>query len=200
MHPIESVVFDIGRVLVDFSFDGFQSFLVRQGGRFTSKEDFIEKTHLLEYESGQLSTESFIKNVSAQLRQAPSTEEFIREWNSIFSPNNSMLTLLDALNKKFKVFLLSNTNELHWQHLSRSYSLEQRCQGAMTSFRAGTMKPRAEIYLKTAECFKLEAEKTVFIDDIAEHVATAERLGWKGICHENTEATTVKLKALGVTV
>lgn len=198
MASINSIVFDIGRVLVDFSYDGFQQFLVEHGGHFASKEDFIAKTDLLRYEAGQISSSAFLENVSTLLDRRPSREVLIAQWGSIFTPNEKMLGLLDTLAKRRQVVLLSNTNELHWQFLTSAYNLAERAHGAMTSFQAGAMKPNAAIFYKTAESFNLRPETTVLIDDIAEHVEAAKALGWHGIVHTELSTTVLQLAELGV--
>ena len=199
MPVLDTVVFDVGRVLIDFSFEGFKQFLDDHGATLETPPEFIEKTDLRSYERGDISSRTFIKNIIAHLTVPVPRRDIINRFRHIFSPNQGMLELLESLKQDYRVYLLSNTNELHWKYLEREYQLVSRAHGAVTSFEERCSKPDAAIYQALETKFGIVPEKAVFIDDIAEHVEAAAKRKWHGIVHQSLEQTKEQLHSLGVT-
>lgn len=52
-----AVVFDVGRVLVDFNHQSLLDFLEQHGAEVRTPREFVERTDLFRYECGRLSTE-----------------------------------------------------------------------------------------------------------------------------------------------
>lgn len=196
---IESVVFDVGRVLVDFGYHDLFPFLREHGARIPGTEAFIEQTKLLEYEHGRISSSEFLSNIRAMLEVEPAAGELERRWCDIFAPIEEMTSLATALKSSVRVYLLSNTGELHWAHLGSAYRLFDHAHGAIASFEVNAMKPSALIYEAARERFDLDPSRTVFIDDIAANVRGAMRCGWHGIHHTSPAGTKAELRALGLT-
>ena len=195
---LDTVIFDVGRVLFDFSMDGLFDFFSRAGLEVKGTADFLEKTDELSYEKGELSTEQFLSNVEGILGGKVDRELIIRRWVCIFKPVRGMLSLLSHLRARYRVLLLSNTNELHWQFLLDRYHLGSRVDGYLTSFEARSAKPEPEIYGRMIDEFSLKVDECLFIDDLEENVQAAEALGIAGIHHINEEETRCHLRKLGV--
>ena len=198
MTPINTVVFDLGRVLVDFSFDPFFAFLRRHGAAVRSPQELIERTDLAAYECGRISTEKFLDNLRGLLRTPASRDELVAQWVHMFEPVAEMITLLRQLRETHHVYVLSHTNTLHWEHLRAEYRLDRLADDTLTSFEAGTMKPDPEIFLLAARRFELDPGATVFVDDLEQNVAGARRCGWHAIHHTDHAGTVASLRALGV--
>ncbi len=195
---IRSLIFDVGKVLVQFSFEEFRLFLLERGAEIHSTQDFITRTRLELYEVGGLSSEEFIGGLGSLLREPTPALELGQRWQQIFSPQEDMLELARALQHRYQVGLLSNTSALHWEYLCKTYQLDSIGDGAVTSFGARAMKPAAEIYLHAEKQFNLTPEHSVFIDDIEENVEAARARGWQGIHHTSYGETIQALEALGV--
>ena len=194
---LDAIVFDIGRVLVDFSLDGFAGFLRSKGAAVADRDEFIAASGMREYELGKVTSQAFLKQVAALLSESVDPEEIALRWQNIFTPKPRMLSLLEQLSQTHRIFLLSNTNELHWQYLENEFSLSSKVAGITTSFHCGALKPMAAIYENAEETHSLVPQRTVFIDDIAEHVQAAQSRGWHGIQHVAFEQTTAELAELG---
>jgi len=200
MSTVDVIVFDVGRVLVDFSLEHFGSFLQSKGASLKDIPDFIAKTGMHDYECGKMSSEEFLNRLSALLPEPVVKEELVTEWKQIFHPVDEMLDLLDRVSKNYPVYLLSNSNKMHWEFLEEEYRLSERVNGITVSFQAGAMKPSAIIYEAVEKNFSLEPTTIVLIDDIKEHVAAAQDRGWHGIQHLSHQKTVAELIELGVTV
>lgn len=196
VRPVNSVVFDVGRVLIDFSYDQFFALLNNRGGQICDEADFAARAGLTQYEHGRISSQQFLKRVNALLTQPFSEEELTAAWNDLFSPCPQMLVCAARLKGRCRVYLLSNTSELHWQHLKDTYRLNNICHDLFASYEVGAMKPAAEIFAAAQQRFGLTPEETLFIDDKQENIAGAIACGWQGLWHENPLATIARLKTV----
>jgi putative hydrolase of the HAD superfamily len=196
---ISDIVFDIGRVLVDFSFDEFRAFLTQQGARVRDTAEFIEKSALNSYETGAISSAEFLNGVNGLLRHPVAISDLGARWQNIFTPVDQMLALAGELRQRYRVFLLSNTSELHWNYLRDTLKLKDCCDGALTSFGARAMKPDPQIFMRAETEFGLSPATTVFVDDLVDNIQAARNRGWHGIHHRGYESTVSALETLGIT-
>lgn len=198
MTQIDAVVFDVGRALVDLQFDDFLQFLAGHGVDVEHVLQVIERIDLAAHERGELDSDSLVARIAA-LGTRPMDPAAVRaQWLGMFVPDEPMFGLARRLLGRHRVFLLSNVGPLHWEHLDRQYGLESLGQGALTSFRAGVMKPAAGIYGQAERQFRLQPARTVFIDDRPENIDAARVRGWHGIHHFDYDSTVAALRALGV--
>lgn len=198
-HPVSSVsnvVFDVGRVLIDFSYADFFALLMRHGADISGEEDFSAQVGLVGYEQGKISDVLFLQRLNALLVTPLPETQLISAWNNLFTPIHEMLDFAKNLKRHCQVYLLSNTSPLHWQHLQQTYHLHDYCHDLLASFQLGAMKPAAEIFAAAADRFRLEPEMTIFIDDKIENVAGAIACGWQGLLHQDSATTIIRLEEL----
>jgi len=106
----------------------------------------------------------------------------------------SRLSLLKELEKNYKLYLLSNTNEIHYhyfnQYLSKAFGIQKLDQIFTKCFYSHQLKlrkPDPEIFLKVLSLADLKADECLFIDDSKDNVKTARNLGIHGITHHPGE-------------
>ncbi len=190
---IRDIVFDIGRVLVDFSYDDLFSYLFDRGIALKSIDDFAEKTNLKSYEYGHISSEKFIDNICRLLTRQADRDELTEKWVKIFEPITEMLAFASSLKGRYNIFLLSNISALHWDYLMAEYKLDQVGMGVLVSFEAGALKPEEQIFREAEKRFGLLPGSTLFIDDKKENVDGAIACGWQAIHHRACEETKLKV-------
>ncbi len=193
---INDIVFDVGRVLVDFGYHDLFTLLRNHGAKVEGVKDFVKKTDLLSYEYGYISDKRFIDNINSLLESPLDHALLIEKWVCIFKPIQEMQALARALKDKFGVYLLSNTSGLHWNYLLTECQLNQISDGALASFEVGAVKPEEKIFREAEKHFHLKPKTTVFIDDLEENVAGAIACGWQGIHHTGVNNTREKLRTL----
>lgn len=196
MPSVSDVVFDVGRVLIDFSYKKFAETLRRQGAEFTDPEDFLQKVELISYEHGEISSDEFLDRLNGLLREPLPKDELTAAWNDLFTPIREMLELAGILKAYCGVYLLSNTSELHWQYLHSAFGLDKICHDRLASYEVGVMKPAAEIFSAASNRFDLQPATTVFVDDRKENVNGAIACGWHGIWHQDISSTRAQLSRL----
>jgi FMN phosphatase YigB (HAD superfamily) len=195
---IRNVVFDVGGVLVRLRYQPFIDYLVANGIDMSDLPAWLEKVDLSAHERGEISGETLLGRVAAMAPRPLDATELMDRWLDMFDRSEEMFALAQGLMGDYRVYLLSNIGDLHWQHLDREYGLGSLVHGAVASFRVGAVKPTAEIYREAERRLGLEPAETVFVDDLAPNVAGAEARGWRAIHHVGASATRRQLSALGV--
>lgn len=200
MHvpAIDVIIFDLGKVLVDFSYAEFFPRLRRAGAQIDDAEDFAAQVGLVDYEEGRIDSHEFFQRVNALLEKPLELEVLETAWCQIFTPIPQMLNLARQLCGQVRTAILSNTSELHWRYLRERFQLNQLCDTCLASFELGTMKPGAEIYRLATERLGVRPEAVIFIDDRQANVAGARACGWRAIQHQSYGQTRDELDRLGI--
>ncbi len=193
---IKDIVFDVGRVLINFSYDDLFLYFKENNIHITSVQGFVEKTHLKIYESGHISNEAYLDNLTDLFNMPVNRDELKQKWVEIFEPITEMLEWAVSLKRDYGVFLISNTSPLHWDYLKTEYHLDQVASGLLTSFEVGVLKPDAAIFKAAEQRFHLNPLQTLFIDDLEDNVKGAISCGWQGIHHQSTEETQQRVRHL----
>jgi 2-haloacid dehalogenase len=197
---IDTIVFDVGRVLVQLEPRPLLELLARHGASDRDLESLVMRVALHEHETGALPGEALIERLAA-LAPTPIPPAAARAaWLDMFELDHAMIALAHALALRRRVFLLSNIGDLHWMHLAREYRLHRIGHGALPSFVAGSMKPAAPIFAEAERRFALQPRRTLFIDDRHDNIAAACQRGWHGIVHEDYARTCAALALAGITL
>lgn len=143
---------------------------------------------LIEYECGRVSTDIFINTLLSQSNRSVQALDIIEAWNAmLIGIPGHRLEMLKMLKDNFKVYLLSNTNELHleWVHryLSKAHhvdNFENRFfEHAYYSHLVGDRKPLPSIFKHIIADAFLTPSQTLYMDDVKENIDVAEKLGFK---------------------
>ena len=95
----------------------------------------------------------------------------------------SRLNHIQKLSKNYKIFLLSNTNEIHINAFRKKIGEKRWLQFSSLftkmylSHEIGYRKPNKEAFQIILDENKLKANEVFFIDDSPQHIKAARRLG-----------------------
>jgi FMN phosphatase YigB (HAD superfamily) len=197
---IKGVIFDFGGVISDFDIGRFLEGLLRHT-RGTEEE--VRSTVYLSdlgfrYESGAIGSSEFFREIADVCSLDLCEEDFIPIFTDIFTPIESTCRLIKSLSGRYRLGLLSNTNEWHFEHHIRKTEVFPLFDAVTLSFRVKTMKPAEAIYRRALSDLGLAAGECAYIDDLEENVAGAERLGIRGIRYTGPEALLLSLRELGI--
>lgn len=198
MGKIRNIVFDVGRVLIQVDHSPLWAFLDHHGATISSETEFIQQTNMTDFEAGKLTDDEFLNGMAGLFPHPPSQAQLHAAWVNIFSPIEAMLDLALQLKATHRVYLLSNTNNLHWEHIVPVYQLADLCHAILTSHTCGLLKPDPAIYRLAEQEFGLQPAETVFIDDLSENAQAAHGCGWSAINHISFEDTSARLSDFGV--
>ncbi len=198
---IDTVVFDIGNVLVDFSWReklvrlGFEDEMIERLAKAT-----VDSSDWVELDRGVLTTEEiidlFVENdpeIEAEIRRA------FADFTDIVTKREETIPWIRSLKAAgYKVLVLSNFSKVAVEGCADAMKFLEEVDGGILSYRDKVVKPDEAIYKLLMERYDLVPEKTVFIDDTPVNIETARRLGWKGIVFKSREQVIEDLTKLGV--
>ena len=93
------------------------------------------------------------------------------------------LNFIDQLRSKYRIFLLSNTNEIHLQAVKRALAkttertLESYFEVTYVSHEMNMRKPNQAIFERVCTENNLNPASTLFIDDTIGHIEGAQKIG-----------------------
>jgi putative hydrolase of the HAD superfamily len=182
---IDSIVFDIGNVLLRFDFvAALQRIAPLCSVPVTQIAGLLEPLKM-ELESGRMGGAAFLDELAARVGFSGETSLLRAAWQEIFEPIEATHRLVKQWHGRYPMYLLSNTNDLHVEYFLKSYSVFSYFDGAVYSHEAGVMKPDAAIYARAEAKFGLKPERTLFIDDLLPNVEAARSCGW--VAHHYSE-------------
>lgn len=201
MKNPEVVVFDLGKVLVDFDY----SIAARKfsaGSKITPDaiRSFIDHSPLLyRFETGLMSKEEFYKEICAGTGYSGTFEEFCDIFADIFSPIEEMIQMQARLQSRgVPTYIFSNTNELAVRWIKQRFPFFANFTGYVYSYEHGSMKPDEKIYKVVEQMTGKSGSQIVYLDDRAENVAGGAARGWHAILHQNAHESRKKIEAFGL--
>ncbi len=198
---IRSLIFDLGRVIVPFDFRrGYERMSARCGLAPEEIRARLSSDGLVrDFESGRIDGREFHRRVGSLLEADVPYEEFREIWFSVFLPETLVPDrLLEALHARYRLVLLSNTNELHFEMIRQRYPILRHFDAFVLSYQAGAMKPDPRIYAAAVAAAGCAPQECFFTDDIPEYVEGARQAGIDAVVFEGAGALERELQARGV--
>ena len=202
MKP-EAVVFDLGKVLVDFDYGIAVSNLSRRSGRsHADLKTLIDQSPLLHrLESGAISDEQFFEEVRNAIGFPGGFAEFEGLIANIFEPIPEMIHLHRRLRAQgVPVFIFSNTNGFAVRHIRDKFPFFREFDDYILSYEHGSMKPDARLYEVVEEKTGKKGGRLVYLDDRPENIETGRLRGWVGIVHSRADETERALRQTGLLI
>lgn len=184
---INSVIFDLGGVLFDIDYSFTQKAFIALGAKEFNELYSQQKQAGLfdEFEKGNVSAEHFRAGMKKFLPAHISEKQVDDAWNALLIGfPGEKVTLLNKLKQRHRLFLLSNTNDIHLPAVLEMMD-KAHGKGIMTtmfekeyySCRMGTRKPDIEIFEKVCKENDLDPFTTLFIDDSIQNIEGAKKFG-----------------------
>jgi len=187
----EVVVFDLGKVLVDFDYSiAGRRIAARAAMSAPAVQDFIDHSPLLfRYETGLITRQQFFQEVRATTGFKGSIEEFAEFFADIFSPIDEMIDMHARLRREqVPTFIFSNTNDLAIEHIRRNFPFFANFDAYVLSYEHGAMKPNARLYEVVEQITGRRGEQILYLDDRVENAEAGRARGWQVIHHADAKA------------
>lgn len=200
---IKLVLFDLGKVLVDFDFERvFQRFAAVSPHPVSRIQDYFEHNPLWEgFEEGKLSPHDFVAQVTQTLQLKLPEAAFIEIWNDIFWENAPVVELMRLVRRnRYPVYVVSNVNPLHLAHIRQRFSVLHEVDHVVASCEVEVRKPDPAIYQRALDHAQVTPPAAVFVDDTLGHVEAARQLGIHGIHYQDPERLLQEFQQLGVSL
>lgn len=186
---ITTLLFDLGGVIMDIErlncVAAFEKLGMRDIQLFLG--EYSQKGIFGELEEGRLTAEQFHEEVKKHCPEGTTDREIDDAFNKFLTgiPRHRLEELLE-LKKRFRLCLLSNTNEIMWNsRIAEEFrqipgkDIHSYFDGIATSFEAHSLKPAPEIFEYACRTLGLVPSETLFLDDSAVNVEAARKLGFK---------------------
>ena len=202
----EAIVFDLGKVLVDFSVERACTQVAKAVGVSAPQvHSFLFDDGLeFRFEAGELSFLELHRLFEGRFNVSVASSVLKTAAADIFCPLEDSINLLKDLRKQYgrkKTFaLLSNTNEIHWDHIEKNWNISSCFDHTILSFEVKAMKPDEKIYHHALQKIGVSPERCFFVDDLQANIDGAKRVGIDASLYESTEKLRADLSHRGIFV
>jgi putative hydrolase of the HAD superfamily len=186
LENIKNIILDLGGVIINLNqqltYDAFKNL-------FPSKYEEIlieleSNNYLEKFEISEISKKEFI-SFFQKFDASISESDIKKAWNSmLLDIPKDRIAFIENLAKNFNVYLLSNTNEIHYQFIDgyvaekfNGLSFKSLFKHTFLSHEIKLRKPNPAIFSHVMSHSNLFPHETLFIDDTLEHINSAKQLG-----------------------
>ncbi|MBC7846540.1 MAG: HAD family phosphatase [Flavobacterium sp.] len=177
---INTIIFDFGDIFINLDKQATIDALKKLGLKEWNED--LDQLNI-QFEKGKITREDFLLGIQKQIPNA-SIDEILAAWNAVLLDFPlHRLEFLQKLSKKYRLFLLSNTDSIHIGTFEKEngtsfYSDFYQCfEKVYFSFEMGMRKPEAEIFNFLISQHDLSTKNTLFVDDKKENTDGALSLG-----------------------
>jgi glucose-1-phosphatase len=206
MTAVTNIVFDLGKVLIDFD----HRIAVEKLSALTHKtpEDiyglFFDSKLTRLFEEGKIAPEAFCGKIKNILKLKIKYEQFVPIWNEIFffsEQNRAVHAVAVKLKERYTVSLLSNINALHLAYIRENFpAVFDAFHHVFTSCEMGCMKPDPRIYSLVLKQLNAKPGELFYTDDRIELIDRARTMGIRGYQYTGVEQLTKDLAHCGITL
>ena len=177
---INTIIFDFGDIFLNLEKEASAN-AFKKIGLETLNEDLLSKNE--SYEKDEITESQFLESFLNYIPKS-NFEEIKTAWNTIIGDFPLYrLEFLQLLSQNYRLFLLTNTDEIHIAHFEEKVGISfytdfYNCfEKVFFSYEMGMRKPQSEIYTTIINNFELSPKRTLFVDDKLENTEAAASLG-----------------------
>jgi len=191
---VDAVIFDLGGVLLNLDYSLTEKAFIDLGIEdFGSIYSQLNQTNLFDqFEIGKVSPFHFVNRLLDKLPSGRNANQVVHAWNAmILDFPKERMEWLEEFGKTKRIFLLSNTNDLHVTAVRAALTksvghgnLEDYFEKTYFSCTMGSRKPNVECFEQVLSENNLDPERTLFIDDSPQHIEGAKMVGLQAVLLE----------------
>jgi len=187
MQPIKNIIFDLGGIFMNLDFKITERAFIDLGiTQFPAMYNQHHSNDLFEQlETGKISAPEFYEAFRQETHSQLTNEQIKTAWNALLLDfPEERLRWLDMIGQKYRIYLFSNTNIIHYDAFMEILARKNSCTDfnkyflkTYYSHELGLRKPYIESFQKILEEQELIAAETLFIDDTAKNTEGAQKAG-----------------------
>jgi FMN phosphatase YigB (HAD superfamily) len=197
----EAIVFDLGKVLVDFDYG-----LAAQRLAERSDMDALQVRELIEgspahrlFEAGHMDRGRFFETVARATGFTGTLDDFSGAFADIFTPIEAMIDLHQRFNALgYPTYIFSNTNEIAVAHIRLHFPFFSHFTAYIYSFEHHSMKPDASLYEVVEAVSGCSGQDILYLDDRPENAASGAARHWQVIHHQFPQDTLDRCRAMNL--
>ena len=199
MKKPEAVVFDLGKVLLDFDYARFANNVLHKCG--VPAESILNAVNqselLVRYETGLLTSQEFFAEVKRACSFTGEYHDFEPVFGDIFAEIPEMIALHARLRARgFPTYIFSNTSEIVIKHIRTTYPFFNTFTDYILSYEHRSVKPHSKIYEVVEDRTRRKGDALLYIDDRLENIEHGSERGWQAIHHVSVPATVKTVEEL----
>ena len=185
---IKNILFDLGGVLLNLDMGKTRTAFANLGWKEENWKGITQSGYLI-FENLEIGVDSpvqFREKIRNVLPGNPSDAEIDHAWNAMLIDFPAgIVDYLTELKEKYRLYLLSNTNELHVRRFEQifekayGYSISRLFEKCYYSNEIGFRKPNVEAFLAVLKDASINPAETLFVDDLQHNTDAAKTLGIK---------------------
>jgi HAD superfamily hydrolase (TIGR01549 family) len=191
MSKISAIIFDLGGVILDLD----QGKTIRAFSRAGLDLDQMNMNSSIfnDFETGRISAVDFRQGIKTAMKGSMGDAEIDEAWNAmLLDTTHERFEMIAELKKKFKVYLLSNTNSIHIdafrkyiETFSGLKAWDALFDKQFLSYEIGLRKPDKKMYEYIVKDIGQDAHKCLFIDDSIINIRGAAASGLRILHAQN---------------
>lgn len=205
---IRNIIFDLGGVILNINFpmtvEAFRKLGIENIDEIYT--GYVQNKFFDSFDRGLISESDFINELKSKIPESISDQQILDAWNSMLRDFPAdRVELLKDLKVKYKLFMLSNTNSIHFSVYNKQLKdtfgisdLSQLFDKSYFSFQLGMRKPDLDIYNYVLENSRIIAGETLFIDDSVANIKAAEKLGIRTLLYDGSVSLRNVLAGFGI--
>lgn len=191
MQSIQNIIFDLGGIFLNLNYPATEKAFIDLG--VTNFHELFAQSHANDLfeklETGKITPEAFYEAFRETTGLAVTNAQIRDAWNAMLLDFPvDRLEWLEAIGKKYRVFLYSNTNQIHYDYFINTFRQQTGRQEfndyfekAHYSHELGLRKPYPESFTGLLQLHGLQAVETLFIDDTLKNIEGAQLAGLQTI-------------------
>lgn len=189
MQTIKNLIFDFGGVIYDIDYYKSVVEFTKLGANDfeTMYSQAVQNKLFEQLETGKLTNAEFRSELKLKLDPNTSSIEIDKAWNALLIGFiKERLDLLKRLSDNYNIYLLSNSNAIHYkifleefQNITKLRSFDDLFIKAYFSFEIKLRKPDRDAFQYVIDKQKLNPSASLFIDDSIQNIEPAQSVGLK---------------------
>ncbi|MFP4497031.1 MAG: HAD family hydrolase [Vulcanimicrobiota bacterium] len=197
---IKAIIFDLGNVIIKVdptpslkkisSLTGFSQLEI--------EKRVLDEELITKHETGQIPSGNVMKSFREKLGNKVEIEKTTQLFQEFLKEPLIAPDFLSQLGLRYPLYLLSNTNKIHYEHFINSYPYQNIFKEVFLSYKIKHMKPDTRIFEFAINKISLKAHNLLFIDDSVKNVEAAVSMGIHGIHFESFNKLEERLRQLNI--
>lgn len=203
MKKIKAIFFDLGGVVLTQRPEARLETIAEVFEISVKDLESVFKKYNNDWSTGKITVKTLAKKLKGEFKHKKTLSNILKTWKEVYInktvPNIDLINLIDVLKRKYQVYLLTNTVDLH-HGVNSKRNIFSHFDGIFASFLMGKKKPEQNFYTHVLEELELNPNECVFIDDRKENIDAAKKIGIESILFKNNQKLLIDLRKLGVKV